>query len=1468
MSAMYIIKDALEKAGFATKAEGAEKEEPVAKPAVSGHVAMDAVRRALDAAAPWWQSQGAKPKNGERIVNSPVEKETRPTALGAGKHMEAMQRKAGSRPPIGELPDTPKVMTGDEAIAEDFFALDDFAMDAFKEGAEIKQMQSELAEHDRKNHPGGYKGGRCILRGKISKAAKNLGMGGQAIKNLVGPKADGGAAGSAGGAGGTEKVETKEEVAVTETLDPKEKKDGAESGGEVGTGGGGEGSPEVPDEVEKAFFDKMSQIDEKRKQLLEEAKNSPDRKQKETKIAKNYKRLKQQARLEYLTNALQMKPSEAGACAEIAEKYEEGSPEAKKVVEELAQNPNLTDQQKAALEVVNESAQKGEAPEASGNTETAEQPDGGEKATQAEGASAPEAMGGENSATGTGEETDDDFAKELKALMPADKAQMVDTLSQKFDGLNTSLNDEQKKKFWELNNGGDEDAFYDFLTTPEVGFTEEEVSALRDLTDAYRAANPNDYPEYAKQHQYDALRREVFNTVGHRFRSELAGNGSKKPMLAQGIADRLAAKGFDKKQIVDFMKSEGINEELATAIVNGDPVDPELDQKEAERISAKDQLAKKKSSLEMDELSSREKYNKERDKAAKDKKRGDPETETKLKNLYDKWKAARDNLAAFKKEQSRKPQPTAAPAQEAPAPAEGTSSSETSAPAPDVTATKEDVAKQLPGDPIDEGTTPEDHAKVCKANPKRNCPFLKAHMAPEALAALDKPKGAQSAATGETATPAPATGETAAPATGTAQPTAEPSDGAVPPDSSGGETSAPSAENTEPSTETAAPAAETEAPSAAPPPLPDYELPKVDGVSLPDAAKQDLSAIKDAYNNSNTDEERQKFRELYEEYTAELDAQAALQQAKNDIDEDARAQEMEKKQPGFIQNMKDFFGGMLKSMKGDKPIGFEMSPEERRDLGLPETGTIRKSEFLAANARATARENARKAEEAKKGKANNSEIMNQLPAVDGIKLADASLLDPVNKETETDKDAVEAADAITEKMKDFGDVKSSKTTVGDSATTVELTVGKGFDFEKAKRSLNQISLESGATVTSVNIVEGKKNTIAVQFNNRKAREVQMSAVIGTDEWKKQVAKPGVPVAFGRSATGEPFVRDLTKMPHTAITGATESGKSVCLQSLLASSQMARTPKQLRQVCIDGKGLEFGDQMGSPYNLYPPAKNPKDVAKILRSLKHEMEERSKKIGVNFDDYDETKDLAAEKGSRNLVSYNEGKPEDEQLPHIVTYIDELAEYTKDKEYGPEIIAALDSLLAKGRAVGMNFVLSSQKNDVESFPGAIKANLPGRMIFQASKSDTTADKEAKDLKGRGDMILQDRDGKRTRGRGTYIKDHEIEKISNHYIDQNPRARENNQDTSAKPTSNPNAPQRVPKGKRSSPTHIANMPDGMEVHRGPGNTLIFKHGGRQYKQVQRRTKEGQVKYYWKLADGSDPRPYTFDKPSPPPAS
>ena len=67
MSALYIIKDALEKAGFATKAEGAEKEEPVAKPAVSGHVAMDAVRRALDAAAPWWQSQGAEPKNGALI---------------------------------------------------------------------------------------------------------------------------------------------------------------------------------------------------------------------------------------------------------------------------------------------------------------------------------------------------------------------------------------------------------------------------------------------------------------------------------------------------------------------------------------------------------------------------------------------------------------------------------------------------------------------------------------------------------------------------------------------------------------------------------------------------------------------------------------------------------------------------------------------------------------------------------------------------------------------------------------------------------------------------------------------------------------------------------------------------------------------------------------------------------------------------------------------------------------------------------------------------------------------------------------------------------------------------------------------------------------------------------------------------------------------------------------------------------
>lgn len=1470
MSAMHIIKDALEKAGFATKAEGDEKEEPVAKPAVSGHVAMDAVRHALDAAAPWWQSQGAEPKNGERIVNSPVEKETRPTALGAGMHMEAMQRKAGSRPPIGEFPDTPKGMADDEAITEDALV-----MDAEAASAELQQMQSELDKHDQQYHGGAYQGGACKLRDKVAKAAKNLGMQNNVIQGLVGAKKGAAGAGGAGGAGGV----------------------GAEA-------------PEVPDEAEKAFKDKVASIKAKYTEARKAAEKAKDN-AKVNRLVNGYVKQMQAARMEYLTNALNMSPAEAGACTEIAQKVDEGSPEAKKVVEELAQNPNLTDQQKAAVEVVqegNEESADGEttAPEAEGSSETA---------APAEGTTSPAA-----------EPTDAQFEDELKKAFP-DKAQMVNTLSQKFDGLNTSLNDEQKKKFWELNEGGDEAAFYTFLGD-ECGFSAEEVSALRDLTDAYRAANPNDYPEYAKQHKHDELLARVKKA------DRRLNNDVKRGKLS-GIKNRLEIKGFSNEEIEQYMDAMGLTEDQKFAVMNDLPVPP--------KVLTPEEMAQKKA--EQAAAEKMEAYRKAHDQASKDNKLDDPKTVQKLNDLLkeamEAQKAAKNPAPAA---------PTDAPAQEATAPAEGTASAETgaggekaetSSPAPTAKATAEEVSAQPKEDPVSEGMTPEDHAKVCKANPKSNCPFLRAHMSEEALAALDKPEGAQPAATGETAAPAPSTGGIAAPGAetknqgdGSIYPTFELKDGgfdfsdqtrqqlraagfsdeqiektldgfkslaqtfrnsgysdeaikeqlghyslgkeeASPagPSETAESAAAPAAEteSTEGKAEpSAAPAAETEAPSAAPPlppeesepeqgptdtseappPLPDYELPNVEGTSLTDEQEQYLSDLKDAYANAQTDEERQQFRELYEEYTAELDAQAALQQAKNDIEEDARAQEMEKKQPGFIQNMKNFFGGLVKSMKGDKMVN--PSSTMRESLGLPKKGKIRQSELQQALARKSAESSTRKAEEAEKA-AGEPTIKREHS--DGS-APTTDIYEPLPREQTDTSFGENLQRSIGDELARLGvraNIVNRKD--GSSVTEFEIKRDPSLSQDAFKKKLNEIGQNLGhnlAFESSQQRGDGKAFTGYVRVTNPEPKDALVRRLLETPGSIETAQEMDAPFLAGETADGDAVWIDLGE--HGFLGGDSGGGKTERVRGGLTGMFHVKTPNQL-QVMINAHAND-GD--------YASIANDPHVRGIADSVE-KVRENFKKAN---EEWDRRKVLFSKEKVKDLKDYNkkmvaQGTPE-KQLPALLVVTDEA---TNLLQVDPSLANEIKKIVTNGRKFGVWHLGITQDMRADNIPSDIKGKA--RMGVRATTSDHAAQmifgdrskqEELKSLDPKGGMLVQTPRGI-VRVRGAFAPGKDI----SHLVDYNARTFK---PSTPKSPSDPNAPQPVPKDKRSADTHIANMPDGMEVHKGDGGRLIFKYGGLQYKQAERRNPDGTVTKGWKLADGSDPRLYTFDKPTPPPAS
>ncbi len=386
-----------------------------------------------------------------------------------------------------------------------------------------------------------------------------------------------------------------------------------------------------------------------------------------------------------------------------------------------------------------------------------------------------------------------------------------------------------------------------------------------------------------------------------------------------------------------------------------------------------------------------------------------------------------------------------------------------------------------------------------------------------------------------------------------------------------------------------------------------------------------------------------------------------------------------------------------------------------------------------------------------------------------------SILDASNAEKEDIAYGMAVAADLSDRLKieavglPVDDSQPPKVRVGPTETIIDFKVPQGYRFNKAKSDYVKAQLEAatGMKIASIGHSEedGVKDTLTIKINNADMREVKLSNLV-TPATLAKMEKMDIPLVVQKGADGKPVVVDFAKMPHGLVTGQTGSGKSVFITSLFSSIMLGKTPKEARWVVCDPKN-EFGAIDGSPFNYHPRASKTKDIAKVLSSVRAEMERRIKLLGVNTAEFDDTKDEFVNNSLRNIKAYNAAQKDDgDKLPFVPVVIDEFASLAKDPEYGKQITDDVDQLLALGRSVGINLMVGTQRADAESVPHRLQSNIPSRFEFQAPVDDTKA-KDARKLKGKGDMYFRSPTEGVKRGRGAFISDDEFIRLAKFYRD-----------------------------------------------------------------------------------------------------
>ncbi|MGC7872310.1 DNA translocase FtsK [Desulfosporosinus sp. SYSU MS00001] len=367
---------------------------------------------------------------------------------------------------------------------------------------------------------------------------------------------------------------------------------------------------------------------------------------------------------------------------------------------------------------------------------------------------------------------------------------------------------------------------------------------------------------------------------------------------------------------------------------------------------------------------------------------------------------------------------------------------------------------------------------------------------------------------------------------------------------------------------------------------------------------------------------------------------------------------------------------------------------------------------------------------------------------------DFSLLDPVALHSPVQDP--ETSRLLEKVLLDFGvKAKVIRVTSGPVITRYELAPAPGVKISKIVNLADDIALGLAARDVRIEAPIPGKAAIGIEVPNKQARSVPFREVLETPSFRDYSSK--LKVALGKDIADQPIVADLIKMPHLLVAGATGSGKSVCITSIINSILFNATPAEVKFLLVDPKMVELSQYNGIPHLLAPVVVDPKKAASALKWIVKEMENRY--------------ELFAAAGVRDVVRYNKLKSEVDssiKLPYIVVIIDELADLML---VAPgEVEEAICRLAQMARAAGIHLVIATQRPSVDVITGVIKANIPSRISFAVSSqidSRTILDATgAEKLLGKGDMLYSPLGvNKALRVQGCLVTDEEVQKIIAHW-------------------------------------------------------------------------------------------------------